>query len=247
MKPTERRYTISQLAKEAGVTLKTIRHYLECDLIKHTEVTSSGYRIFNNVTLEVIRKIKRLQKAGYTLEQIRNILYNQLDTNDISERRRQLEAEVSEKELVLNQLILAEANSQLRSEPLSLSAELEISDIVLNMSSPEFLKRVASIVAGLPAKERNKVKDLNCIFLKILLHFIKKRTLPTDKKVGAVVNEMLSATSDIFGHEIAIQLYEINLKFLCDDHHATLLTDGDQKLVNFMAAALDYWKPENNN
>ncbi len=243
MKPVKNRYTISQLAKAAGVSLKTIRHYLECGLISYEDMTVSGYRIFSDVAVEVIRKIKRLQRAGYTLEQIGKILNHQTDTDDISARRRQLEEEVSEKELALNQLILAEVNSKLRSEPLSLATELELSDIVLKKSSPNFLKEIASIVTKLSTEDLKKVQDLNAAFYARLNHFIKTKTLPTDKAVGCLINEIFNANCEILGQEIAIKLYEINRQFLSNDPNATLATQGDLKLVEFMAAALEHWKP----
>lgn len=54
--------TISQIAKLTGVSIRTLQYYDEIGLLKPSEVTSSGYRLYNNDALERLQQILFLKK-----------------------------------------------------------------------------------------------------------------------------------------------------------------------------------------
>ncbi|GCE51373.1 DNA-binding transcriptional MerR regulator [Thermosporothrix hazakensis] len=67
-------YRIGQLAKEAQVSIRTLRYYDELGLLKPSIVTESGYRYYSaedTVTLYIILALKQL---GFSLLQIREML-----------------------------------------------------------------------------------------------------------------------------------------------------------------------------
>lgn len=66
-------YTISKLARSAGVNVETIRYYERQKLIDQPEKPAQGYRQYPESTLTKVQFIKRAQSLGFTLSEI-NVL-----------------------------------------------------------------------------------------------------------------------------------------------------------------------------
>jgi Hg(II)-responsive transcriptional regulator len=66
---------IGELAKQAGVTTQTIRFYERCGVLKKPERMPSGYRSYSLQTVQTVRFIKQAQELGYTLEEIKQLLF----------------------------------------------------------------------------------------------------------------------------------------------------------------------------
>ncbi|WP_298202547.1 Hg(II)-responsive transcriptional regulator [Desulfosporosinus sp.] len=66
--------TISELAKNAGVNIETIRYYERLGLISKPPRTESGYRAFPPEVTQRIKFIKRSQDLGFTLSEIHKLL-----------------------------------------------------------------------------------------------------------------------------------------------------------------------------
>lgn len=47
---------ISDVAKLTGVTVRTLHYYDEIGLLKLSEVTEAGYRVYNDTDLEVLQQ-----------------------------------------------------------------------------------------------------------------------------------------------------------------------------------------------
>lgn len=71
--------SISQLAQMSGVNIQTIRYYERQGLLAPAARTESGYRIFAADTARRIHFIKRAQKLGFTLNEIRELLSLRMD------------------------------------------------------------------------------------------------------------------------------------------------------------------------
>ena len=62
---------IGEIAKEAGVRESTVRYYTEMGLIKVTERTDSGYRLYDrNETLRILKTVKEVNSSRVTISQI---------------------------------------------------------------------------------------------------------------------------------------------------------------------------------
>ncbi len=68
-------YTISALAKLAGVTTRTLRYYDEIGLLKPKDVTDSGYRNYGTKEVDTLQQILFYREMGVGLEDIKNIMY----------------------------------------------------------------------------------------------------------------------------------------------------------------------------
>ncbi|MFP5211652.1 MAG: heavy metal-responsive transcriptional regulator [Acidobacteriota bacterium] len=76
--------TISQVAKQGGVNLQTIRYYERQGLLAPISRTEAGYRIYQKDTVRRLRFIKRAQELGFSLSEIKDLLYLRLDAHTTS-------------------------------------------------------------------------------------------------------------------------------------------------------------------
>ena len=67
---------VSDVAKLTGVTVRTLHYYDEIGLLPPSEVTSSGYRVYNDADLEVLQQILFFRELDFSLEEIRGIMQN---------------------------------------------------------------------------------------------------------------------------------------------------------------------------
>ena len=81
---------IGQVATLAGVAVDTVRYYESRGLVAAAGRRSSGYRIFDETTVERIKLIKQLQELGLTLEEIERmfaaVIEHGSDCKDETER-----------------------------------------------------------------------------------------------------------------------------------------------------------------
>ena len=79
-------FTIGKLAKQAEVTIETIRYYQRIGLLDEPGKSRSGYRHYPPDAIARIRFIKRAQQAGFTLKEIAELL--SLDSTHCAEVRK---------------------------------------------------------------------------------------------------------------------------------------------------------------
>lgn len=67
-------YTVGQVAKAAGVTVRTLHHYDEIGLLSPSGRSSTGYRRYDDADLERLQHIRYYRELGFPLEEIAAIL-----------------------------------------------------------------------------------------------------------------------------------------------------------------------------
>jgi len=65
---------IGELAKRAGVSVQAVRFYERRRLIRTPRRTPAGYRIYTEKDLETVSAIKKMQRFGFKLAEIRRVL-----------------------------------------------------------------------------------------------------------------------------------------------------------------------------
>ena len=67
-------YTVSKIARAAGVGIETIRFYEQEGLLDEPSRRPSGYRIYSDAAVTRIRFIQRAKQLGFTLREIRELI-----------------------------------------------------------------------------------------------------------------------------------------------------------------------------
>jgi DNA-binding transcriptional MerR regulator len=65
---------ISEIAELLGITPKTVRHYHKLQLLPEPMRSDGGYRLYSSTDLFRLRRIRRLQSLGLSLQQVKIIL-----------------------------------------------------------------------------------------------------------------------------------------------------------------------------
>ncbi len=100
-------WSIQQIAKLAGTTSRTLRHYGELGLLPPSRVGGNGYRFYDTVALVRLQRILLLRELGLGLAQIGEVLARETD------ERRALEAHLAwlrrEQERLVRQIASVQA------------------------------------------------------------------------------------------------------------------------------------------
>lgn len=87
--------TIGTLAKRAKVNLQTLRYYERCGLLAPARRAVSGYRLYNEESLRLLKFIRHAQAYEFSLKEIQSLLrLKLLSPADCRQARRKVEAKV---------------------------------------------------------------------------------------------------------------------------------------------------------
>lgn len=66
--------TVGQVAKQYGVTVRTLHHYDEIGLVRPSERTPAGYRVYTQQDLERLALVVLYRRLGFALDRIATLL-----------------------------------------------------------------------------------------------------------------------------------------------------------------------------
>lgn len=95
---------IGDVARLAGVTVRTLHHYDEIGLLTPSQRSDAGYRLYTDADLERLQQILFYRELGFGLEQIADVM-NAPDFDRraaLLEQRRLLEAQIRRLQATLN-------------------------------------------------------------------------------------------------------------------------------------------------
>ena len=67
-------YTVNEVSKMTGVSIRTLHHYDEIDLLKPAQVTQAGYRLYDQGTLMRLQSIMLFRELRFSLKEIKAML-----------------------------------------------------------------------------------------------------------------------------------------------------------------------------
>jgi DNA-binding transcriptional MerR regulator len=95
------KYTIGQLARRSGISVRRIRFYSDRGLLPPTARSDAGYRVYSLIDLARLELIRTLREAGVSLEAIRKMLSRKMALSEVLQMRLgTLEAEISSRRRV---------------------------------------------------------------------------------------------------------------------------------------------------
>lgn len=102
----EKLYTAGEIAKIAGVSLRTIRFYAAKGLLKPVSRSEAGYRYYNQESLVIRQRILMLKYLGFSLQKIEQMLQNDITVKkDMNEQLAEQKQLLIEKKTQLDQMI----------------------------------------------------------------------------------------------------------------------------------------------
>ncbi len=66
--------TVKEVSKLTGVSVRTLQYYDKIGLMKPTEYTASGYRLYDDTALETLQQILLFKELEFPLKEIKEIL-----------------------------------------------------------------------------------------------------------------------------------------------------------------------------
>ena len=69
-----RQFTISQLARAAGVPTTTLRYYERAGLLGPEDRSAGNYRLYTDESLRRLKFIRAAQSIGFTLDDVKTLL-----------------------------------------------------------------------------------------------------------------------------------------------------------------------------
>ncbi len=67
-------FKVWEVVKYGGISRQTVHNYTQMRLIKETDRTESGHRLYNEGVFERLEKINQLKGEGHSLLEIKDIL-----------------------------------------------------------------------------------------------------------------------------------------------------------------------------
>src|SRR5213593_3218668 len=87
----------SEVAKQGGVNLETIRYYERRGLLPRPPRTHAGYRTFGTDAVRRLRFIKRAQELGFSLKEVKALLALRVDARtSCADVRTRAEAKIAD-------------------------------------------------------------------------------------------------------------------------------------------------------
>lgn len=67
-------YTVKEVSRRTGVSVRTLHHYDKTGLLKPSGLTSSGYRLYDDTALQRLHSILMFREVGFSLNEIKEFL-----------------------------------------------------------------------------------------------------------------------------------------------------------------------------
>jgi len=103
----ENKFTVGHLAKHANVSVRTIQYYDKIGLLKPSDVSEGGRRLYDNNDMAVLHQIITLKSFGLSLDEIKERLMPINNSQDV--------AKVLDKQSILIKEQISKANKLLES------------------------------------------------------------------------------------------------------------------------------------
>lgn len=126
------RWKVSEVARAAHVTVRTLHHYDEIGLLVPSERTDAGYRLYSRTDLERLQRILLYRELGFALEEIGPVL-----DDPAMDRRSALEGQ---------RALLVEKRRRIEAVIRAVDRTLETMDREVSMSADEMFEGFVDLV-----------------------------------------------------------------------------------------------------
>ena len=142
-------YSIGQLAKAAGVPVKTLRYYSNIGLLEPAAITEAKYRRYRDRDVVKVALIRSLRSLGFSLDVIREVMHNRQTARDVVQL--QLEVLESQRRSIQRQIaVLRVVNEQ--STDADVLDQVHLAHAAASLSSAERDAQIARYISQLAGR-----------------------------------------------------------------------------------------------
>ena len=131
------RYTIGELSRRTGLSVKTIRFYSDSGVVPPTDRTHAGYRLYDVSAIARLELVRTLRELGAGLDEVRRVLAEETSVGRLAEAQ------------------LALVEDQLR----LLRTRRAVLRAVVRLNRPTEEVKLMHKLATMSASERNRIID----------------------------------------------------------------------------------------
>lgn len=98
--------TVKEVSERTGISVRTLHYYDEIGLLKPTEISEAGYRLYDDKALEVLQQILFFRELDVPLKEIKAVMENpELDRNQLlSSQKKILELKKERLERIIHSI-----------------------------------------------------------------------------------------------------------------------------------------------
>lgn len=83
--------TVKEVSERTGISVRTLHYYDEIGLLKPTEISEAGYRLYDDKALEVLQQILFFRELDVPLKEIKAVMENpELDRNQLLSNQKKI-------------------------------------------------------------------------------------------------------------------------------------------------------------
>ena len=236
---------INELSKLTGVTVRTLHYYDEIGLLKPSEVTDAGYRIYDNKALETLQQILFFRELDFPLAEIKKImLSSNYDKNIALKKHKEL---LVQKKNRLEKLINLVNNTMKGTDIMSFK---EFDTTSIEMAKKQYADEVKSRWGNTDAyaecEEKSKPYDdkqwdlINGKGAKILKEFsLIKSTSPDSPEAMQLVKEWKQYITDNFYSCTNEILSGLGQMYVADERFTKNIDKNGEGTAKFISKAIE--------
>ncbi|MDM5230915.1 MerR family transcriptional regulator [Lysinibacillus pakistanensis] len=194
-------FTIGEFVQKSGVSIRTLRYYDSIDLLKPSDYTDGGHRLYSQEDLRLLQKIKALQFLGLPLKDIKTILEKQT-----------VEGEILIKSLTYQKKLFEAKKVEIANIISDLNHLIKITEAEEIINVDVFCSMLQKLIFEEDTEKWLKENDFN----DHLFNISKQEEINLDKKWSRVLTKIkqLSFTKAIPSSKEAQETIEILLKLI---------------------------------
>lgn len=194
-------FTIGEFVQKSGVSIRTLRYYDSIDLLKPSDYTDGGHRLYSQEDLRLLQKIKALQFLGLPLKDIKTILEKQT-----------VEGEILIKSLTYQKKLFEAKKVEIANIISDLNHLIKITEAEEIINVDVFCSMLQKLIFEEDTEKWLKENDIN----DHLFNISKQEEINLDKKWSRVLTKIkqLSFTKAIPSSKEAQETIEILLKLI---------------------------------
>ncbi len=205
-------WKVGELASLTGLTVRTLHHYDEINLLKPSKDLNSGHRLYGEEDIIQLQQILSLRQLGFSLEEIKNCLQNpafspvKVIQSHLDKLHQQIELQQQLKRLLTGIYVHLQAEEKVSTDDLIKTIEVtKMSEELFNQyytkEQRQYLDERAQTVGEEQIQQvQNDWQDL---FAAVEVE-MNKGTEPTDEKVLALAKRWTELVESFTGENSGV-------------------------------------------